>query len=198
MHSSQHYSKQVDYDLLEVPGLDNLQIAVIPAMHRSEENEDTGVRTCEWAIQMDFLFIPYIELYGWYAESERENGTDVANGLFTSSSLKHSELVVVLPGGKHLANLENKLASGQFISEVIITRWIKFDLGFITKIPIQINTFKGCFLTAVQQYMDYIIVRMRINKKEVICTAFDQDGFPSGVGMLDMSFVSTDLGWSIF
>ncbi|MDR1907367.1 MAG: hypothetical protein LBQ43_00710 [Holosporales bacterium] len=182
-----------DYDLLEVPGLDNLKIAVLPAMHRSERDDDAGVRTREWTLSMDKIFLPLmtIELFGWYAESERETGTDVGNQLFTSSSLRHSELVVVIPCGMHLTDLENKLASGAIISNVIISRFIRD--GGIAETPIQTNTFRQCHITMVQQYLDYIIVQMRISKKQVTCTAYDQDGFITGMGMYDVSFISAEI-----
>lgn len=177
----------LDYDLLDIPGLEDFKIAVIPAMNRSETDEDTGVRFCEWTLTMDKIFAPhmFIELYGWYAESERETGTDVGNQLFTSSSIKHSELIVVIPCGKHLADLDNKLAHGSLISYVVISHLIKLNGKTI---PIQVNTFEKCFITGVQQYLDYLIVRMRIHKKTVICTAFDQKGVLSGVGMYEVNF----------
>jgi hypothetical protein len=181
--------KSQEYELLDIPGLDNLKIAITPKMRR-EEGDDSGVRTREWTLTMDSLFLPttFIELFGWYAESERETGTDVGNQLFTSSSIKHSELVVVIPCGKHLANLENMLASGELMSNVVITRFIR--IGLFVELPIQINTFKDCYVTMVQQYLDYLIVHLRISKKTVVCTAFDQQGYPSGVGMFNVSFVA--------
>jgi hypothetical protein len=186
-----------DYELLDVPGSDNLKIAVIPGMHNIEKEEGAGVRTQEWTLTMDTIFIPLlsIELFGWYAESERETGTDVGNQLFTSSSIKHSELAVVIPGGQHLAALENKLAGGEVISNVIITRLIR--IGLLIELPIQVNLFRTCYITSVQQYMDYIIVRMRISKKTVTCTAFDQEGIPSGVGIFNVSFISGKTGFDL-
>ncbi|MDR1208351.1 MAG: hypothetical protein LBJ89_03290 [Holosporales bacterium] len=185
-----------EYELLDIPGLDNLKIAITPKMRRNE-SDDSGVRTREWTLTMDTVFLPttFIELFGWYAESERETGTDVGNQLFTSSSIKHSELVVVIPCGKHLADLENMLASGELISNVIITRFIR--IGIFIELPIQINTFRGCYITMVQQYLDYLIVRLRISKKTVVCTAFDQDGFPSGVGLFNVSFISGATGFGL-
>ncbi|MDR0631062.1 MAG: hypothetical protein LBF66_00625 [Holosporales bacterium] len=185
-----------EYELLDIPGLDNLKIAITPKMRR-ESGDDTGVRTREWTLTMDMIFIPalFIELFGWYAESERETGTDVGNQLFTSSSIKHSELVVVIPCGRHLATLENKLAGGEKISKVVITRFIR--MGLFIELPIQITIFRGCYITMVQQYLDYLIVRLRISKKTVICTAFDQEGFPSGVGMFNVSFIAGETGFSL-
>ncbi|MDR1597473.1 MAG: hypothetical protein LBR89_00850 [Holosporales bacterium] len=188
-----------EYDLLEVPGSDNLTIAVISAMHHGEQGEDTGARLCEWTIIMDLMFPPLmsIQLYGWYAESERETGPDVGNQLFTSSSLKHSELVVVIPCGMHLATLECRLAAGKEVSKVIIMRNIKTGGPLPIDLPIQTIIFGHCYITKVQQYLDYIIVSLKIGTKMVICTAFDQEGMPSGVGVYDVSFVVGDIDTSL-
>lgn len=178
---------ELDYDLLEIPGLDHLQIAVIPAMHRSEKEDDVGVRWCDWTVTMDTVFLPrpFIELYGWYAESERETGTDAGNQLFTAARLLHSPLVLVISNGKHLADLENKMAKGKLIQTVVITHLIKIN-GMT--LPTQVNTFESCFLTGVQQYMDYIIVSLRIRKKHVLCTSFSQQGRPRGVGAFAIDY----------
>lgn len=178
---------ELDYDLMEVPGLDGLQIAVIPAMHRSEEEDDVGVRWCDWTLKMDTLFLPrpYIELYGWYAESERETGTDVSNQLFTANRLLHSPLVLVISNGKHLTDLENKMAKGKLIDSVEIKHFVK--INGIT-LPVQVNTFNNCFITGVQQYLDYIIISLRVQRKSVLCTSFNQRGQPCGVGAFSINY----------
>lgn len=178
---------ELDYDLLEVPGFGGLQIAVIPAMHRSEKEDDVGVRFCEWTVTIDAIFSPklFVELYGWYAESERETGTDVGNQLFTASRLQHSPLVIVVPCGKFLADFENKMAGGKLIKAVVITHLVRLNGKILST---QINTFENCYVTSVQQYLDYIIVSFRILKKKVICTAFGQDGVPCGTGMFALNY----------
>lgn len=180
---------ELGYDLLEVPGFDGLQIAVIPAMHRSETPDDVGVRRCDWTVAIDTLFLPEpsVELYGWYAESERETGTDVGNQVFTSARLSHSPLVLVIPNGKHLADLENAMAKGKLIETIVVTHLVNID-G--VSLPTQINTFGSCFVTGVQQYLDYIIASFRICEKQIQCTAFNQHGKPCGVGAFSISYAS--------
>lgn len=193
-----------EYDWFEVPGTDHLRIAVIPEMKRHAMHSDDGSRYREWTIRfsygvlVDLLFGKTLELYGWYAESARETGTEIGNQLFTDSCIQHSELVVVIPNGVHLATLEGVLALGQCIDNVIITRHARINSVLL---PIQINTFGDCILTGVQQYFDTIIVRMRIYTKNVVCTAFDQQGKPMGIGTYNVNFshnsTSTSSGKSL-
>jgi hypothetical protein len=176
-----------DYDILEVPGLDNLKIAVIPSMLRHEDGGEDCVRSYEWTVCFGKkLSEKPIRLYGWYAESERETGVEVGTKLFTDSCIKHSELVVVILNGVHLAKLENFLHRGELIENVIITRLIK--LNEFTPTPVQINTFQDCYISAVQQYLDYIIVRVRIEKKIVVCRLFDQKGTLIGADTYEVDF----------
>ena len=187
---SENLNFDPEYDILEVPGIDNLKIAVIPAMRQNDLNDENGTKYIEWTVTIGTLLLPkpFVELYGWYAESERSTGTDVGNKLFTSASIKHSELVIVIPSGAHLASIENHLANGHCISSVIITHLIRLG-GSPVPIPTQVNTFGDCYVTGVQQYLDYLIVRMRISTKSVTCTAFSQEGKPAGVGTYNVSFV---------
>jgi hypothetical protein len=133
------------------------------------------------------LSITPIRLYGWYAESERETGTEVGNRLFTSACIKHSELVIVILNGAHLAKLENFLHGGELIHEVTITRLIKLH-GLPIPVPIQTNTFGDCFISGVQQYLDYIIVKIRIETKSVACKSFNQKGILNGVDSYEVDF----------
>lgn len=186
------YDVDADYDLIPVPGEENLHIAVVPAFYRSQHQDDVGVRYASWTLTADTLFLPkpFEELFGWYAESGRETGTDIGNQLFTGGSLRHSELIVVIPNGKHLATFENKLSNGSPIKTVVITHLSRLGLPQGLPVPIQINTFHNCHVTGVQQYLDALIVRFRIQKKFVECTTFSQEGHPAGVGYYSIDFAT--------
>lgn len=188
-------AEELDYDLITIPGEDDLQIAVIPAFYRSQKFEDTGVRFVSWTLTADSIFAPkpFEELYGWYAESSRETAVEVSNQLFAGGSLRHSELIVIIPNGKHLATFENKLASGDPVDNLVITHLSKLGLPFGIPVPIQVNTFQNCYVTGVQQYMDNLILRFRIQKKSVLCTTFSQKGSPTGVGFFSIDFATHKL-----
>lgn len=187
----------VDYELLSVPGLNDLQIAVIPSFLRSQQRDDVGTRYLTWTFSADSIFLPkaFVELYGWYAESSRETGTDVANQLFTDCTLRHSELVVVIPNGKHLATFENFLFAGEPLKTVVLTHLIKIGLPRGVPVPTQVISFKDSFVTGVQQCLDCLILRFRVQKKMVECTTFNQEGRPSGVGFYEVDLSKNRLSW---
>lgn len=177
-----------EYEMLEIPGLDhNIQIAVLPSMRYNDMESDGNVRYHEWIVAIGAMFLPElgIPLYGWYAESERYTGTDVSNQLFTAGKLRHSELIIIIPNGQHLASLDNYLANGESISHVIITRLITLNGR---RLPIQVNEFGNCYVIHVQQIHDKLLVRMRINSKTVVCTSYSQKGRILGVSMYDINF----------
>jgi hypothetical protein len=198
----------LDYELLDIPGTSGLRIAVIPAMNNSETDSDTGQRLeTEWStfivssgatsflglgaqaiIGTASLLTSHLEVYGWYSETDRETGTNVSNQLFTSSRIRHSELFLVLNMGIQLAVLENRMASGVPISSVILLRLIK--IGLQVPIPIQMNIFENCYVTSVQQVLDYLVVGFRISRKSVMCCSFNQSGIPVGIGACDINFIS--------
>lgn len=177
-----------DYELLPVPGESSLQIAVVPASYRRPQ--DSGSHYVDWTFTADTIFLPklFVDLYGWYSESARDTGMDVAHHLYTSAAIKHTELIVVIPNGQHLATFENKLVKGSIISNIVITRLIKTGAPLGVPLPIQVNTYKDSFVTGVQQILDCVMVRFRILKKQVECTTFSQKGIPNGVGCFEVNF----------
>jgi hypothetical protein len=193
-----------DYEILEVPGSSGLKIAVIPAMNHNETDEGTDVRRSEWT----FSFVEFssgllaiaesaimsflnpgssMEIFGWHAETTRETGADVGHQLFTSASIRHSELTIVALVNQTFASFENKMATGTPIKTALIIRTTRM-FGLPIDTPIQINTFNDCYITSVQQYLDYMIIKMRISSKSVKCIAFRQDGFPMGIGFFEVDF----------
>ncbi|GHS94570.1 hypothetical protein AGMMS49949_08460 [Alphaproteobacteria bacterium] len=184
-----------DYDLLEVPGSNPpLYVAVLLSMHHGEDDENSGTNYWEWTIMMDLLLgsllAPQTALFGWFAESSRSTGPDVGNQLFTSASVRHSELVVVI-SDTYLPKLESKLVKGDPIKEVIIQHAIQLGglpIPIPVPVPIQINIFSHCYITSVQRHLDYLIVSLRVGAKRVVCTAFDQKGMPKGVGTYEIDF----------
>lgn len=177
-----------DYELMSVPGEKDLQIAVVPSAYRKPQ--DNGSHYVDWTFTADLIFFPklFVDLYGWYSESARDTGMDVAHHLYTSGAIKHTELIVVIPNGQHLTTFENKLVRGQLISKVVITRLIKVGMPLGLPVPIQVNTYEDCFVTGVQQILDCIMVRFRIRKKQVACTPYSRKGVPSGVGCFEVNF----------
>lgn len=177
-----------DYELLSVQGIDDLKIAVIPAKKRNYNGEGTGVRFCEWTISVDTFFLPKLstELFGWYCESEKDTGGQTGNALFTSGTIKHSELIIVISNGLHLVNFENNLDHGKVVKLIIIT---KFVLINDKKLPMQINTFENSYVTSVQQHLDDLIVKFRIAKKQVSCIVYSQKGTVRGVSAASLNLV---------
>lgn len=182
-----------EYELLDIPGYDSLQIAVLPRLRRIDTEDQSTHHYYDWMVVVGTLLLPALSvpLYGWYAESSRRTGTDISNSLQTAGRIEHSELYLVVPLGPYLASFNNALQTGQKISEIVITRFSKINN---IPLPVQVITFGDCHLTTVQQIEERILVGFRITVKAVVCTAFSQEGgvgpvpIPIGVGAFKVNF----------
>jgi hypothetical protein len=169
------------YTITEIAGKTNLRIATTDVQNTPE---DGGVKSPEWMIKMDDLlqsevegYTDHCELYGWHGESSRYTSGDVSNQLFTSATLKHSELVIIIPNGGYAAKLETKMNMGIPLETVQLIR-----LGNIksTKVKIQTIDFTNCWIHSFQQQLDRLVLFFNISSKVNTLYAYDVHGNNKG------------------
>ncbi len=173
----------VNYRIIQPGGMGRVQIPTTDTSIPGD-TENIGVKSPEWMIKMDKIleskvadFEDYAELFGWFAQSARYTSSDIGNNLFTSATLRHSDVRIIIPNGGYAAKLENKMNLGEDIDEMIIVR-----LGNIkaVKIPLQIITYEVCRIQSFQQELDRLILSLNITKKQNVVFSYGQDGDPLG------------------
>jgi hypothetical protein len=169
-----------NYTIAEIPGMSRIKIATTDTTSPDER----GVRSPEWMVKIDDLlgsnvddFKDYAELFGWYGESSRLTTGDIGNQLFTSATLKHSDLVLLIPNGGHAAQLESKMNLGVPLSIVQIVR-----LGHIkaTKVKLQMIDYGLCRVQSFQQQLDRLVLFLGISSKTNTVYVYDNDGNNKG------------------
>jgi type VI protein secretion system component Hcp len=140
--------------------------------------------TPEWMILIDDLmsssienFEDYGELYGWYAEQARVTEGSTANNLFSTSTVQHSNVVIVIPNNVYGPTLEFKMASGSKLSKIKIVRLSNMKN---LKVAIQVVTFANCRIESIQQQLDRLVVSFRPEKRENKVFKWKQDGKKEG------------------
>ncbi|MES2253046.1 MAG: hypothetical protein V4482_05135 [Pseudomonadota bacterium] len=182
------------FSLIQIPGRSNLRI---PIVNKSPANGDvpdsSGVQSPEWMIQMDsFLssnvngYTDYCELFGWYGESSRFTSGDVASSLFTSATLRHTDLIVVIPNGGYGTTIESLMNTGTLIQQVTIARLGAIETQMVT---LQTLVYGMCRIQKFNQQLDQLIVEMSILTKENTIFVYGQDGTSQGqmVSQVDYS-----------
>ena len=186
------------FSTIQLPGRSNLRIPMVDNSTSTGTSPDamensSGVRSPEWMVQMDaFLsssvngYTNYCELFGWYGESSRYTAGDVSSSLFTSATLRHTDLVIVIPNGGYAAILESIMNSGTVIQNVSIAR-----LGIIATQIVTLQTLKytTCRIQKFNQQLDQLVVEMSILTKENTIFVYGQDGTSQGqmVSQVDYS-----------
>lgn len=159
----------------------------VPTIFDRENSSSSAVvsRSPEWMISFGALtkgnvekFDDYIELYGWHSESSRYVSGNVSGSLFTSGSVKNSDLVVIIPPGEHGPKLELQMYNGKIVPKVSILR-LGWSEGNIEKL--QEVTFDTVRLIGYQQNIQYLVIFAQISGKKNDITVHKQvDGKASG------------------
>lgn len=169
-----------NYTITELPGNTKLKIATTDV----QTSDDRGVKSPEWMILIDDLlnsnvdgFNDHCELFGWYGESSRLTTGDISNQLFTSATLRHTDLTLLLPNGGHAAQIESKMNLGIPLANVEIVR-----LGNIksTKVKLQTIVYTNCRIQTFQQQLDRIILNLMVSSKTNTVFVYDNDGTNKG------------------
>ncbi|MDR1908257.1 MAG: hypothetical protein LBQ43_05380 [Holosporales bacterium] len=183
--------------LIITPGRTRIKIPTILGVH-DEHSSAIVSRSPEWMISIDALckgtveaFDTYIDLFGWFSESSRYVNGDLAGSLFSSGSVKSSDLIFVIPNGEHGPKIEQQLYSGKLVKELIVVRlgWTEEKNEMLQKI-----TFGGVRFLRYQQNIQYLVVYAQISTKENDIQIFQQkDGTAAGHKISSVEYDSNKL-----
>lgn len=184
------------FSLIQLPGRSDIRIPIVggdKSQGNSESSPASGVQSPEWMIKMDtFLsstvngYTDFCELYGWYGESSRYTSGDVANSLFTSATLRHTDLVVIIPNGGYATTIESLMNTGTMIQKLTIARLGTIELQTVT---LQTLVYSTCRIQKFNQQLDQVAIELSILSKENTIFVYGQDGTSQGqmVSQVDYS-----------
>lgn len=179
-----------NFSLITIPGRSKLRIPIVNNAPTDIDPETGGTtsptnsQSPEWMVQIDnFLssnvngYESYAELFGWYGESSRYTSGNVASSLFTSATLRHTDLVIIIPNGGYSTTLESLMNTGTTINQVTITR-----LGRIQSAPVMLQTlaYSTCRIQKFNQQLDQVVIEMSILSKVNTIFVYGQDGTSQG------------------
>jgi hypothetical protein len=165
----------LNYSIIDLPGRSQIKVAVV-----DQTTPDRGVKSPEWMLRLDDILFSYVqgyedccELFGWYAESNRFTSADVSNELFTSATLKHSDIIVIIPNGGYGSVLQTCMNSGNIIESMSIVR-----LGNVgnMKVKLQEIAFDICRVQSFQQQLDRINLNIQVTTKTDTHYIYDVTG----------------------
>lgn len=142
------------------------------------------VATPEWMIAIDDLlsstvegFDKACELLGWYAEAGRITTGNTANQLFTTATVQHSNVVIVIPNGIFGPTIEVKMNTGANLALIKISR-----IANITdqRVPLQEIEYTNCKIETIQQQLDRLVVTFRPETRQNTVYKYKQDGSKEG------------------
>lgn len=166
------------YSIVDLPGRSSIKVATIDSPNSN--NEQRGVKSPEWMVKIDDLlfsqvakFNDYCELFGWHAESSRFTNGDVSNELFTSATIRHSDVILIIPNGGYSASLQTYMNRGQVIGEMYIVR-----LGNVgeMKVVLQQIKFETVRVQSFQQQLDRVIIHTQVLTKTDTHFIYDYTG----------------------
>lgn len=160
--------------------IDSLSIPMV----NNQIHHNNRVTTPEWMIQMDsFLsssvegFDNFAELYGWSAEQARLTKGNTADQFFSTASVQHSNIIVVLPAGIYIPTLETKMNMG---SNIALIKIVRLSNNGDTKQSNQEIEFTNCKIESMRQELDKIIVSFRPETRQNKIIQYGQDGSKMG------------------
>jgi hypothetical protein len=180
-----------NFQIVTLPGKKEFRIATTDS---AQSNDLSTIKSPEWMVKVDGLFHSsvegyndYVELFGWYGESSRYTNPDVSGPLFTSSTLRHTDLVLIIPYGGYCAQLESNMNLGVGISNLTVVR-----LGNIgqMKVMMQMLEFKTCKIQSCQQQLDRMILQIMIGQKTNTVYVYGQDGQSQGQMVSHVDYIT--------
>jgi hypothetical protein len=181
----------INFEIVNIPGRNNFKIATTSS---GKDGDGNAVKSPEWMVKIDTLlqssvagFTDHIELFGWYGESSRFTSPDVSGPLYTSATLRHTDLILIIPYGGYSAQLESNMNLGVGINTLSIVR-----LGNIgqAKVIMQRIDFKTCKIQSCQQQLDRMILHVMIGSKTNTVFVYGQDGLSQGQMVSQVDYIS--------
>ncbi|MDR2464541.1 MAG: hypothetical protein LBD36_02975 [Holosporales bacterium] len=178
------------YELVNVPGRNGLQISTVSKSTSPYRYNQSGSKSPWWMVSIkaskellsstvegNSIYKNFAELYGFHIAAWREVSSDVSNQLFTSAMIQHEDVIILIPSGGYIADLENAMCSGTPVVKIIIqgTGWINNALK-----PFVTISFENSFILSVTQDGDRTFVTFRASEKSHTFFVHDQKGASKG------------------
>ncbi|MDR3285208.1 MAG: hypothetical protein LBS83_00810 [Holosporales bacterium] len=167
---------------------------IIPIVGRKRENELNGVSKATQDCRVTFEFQCgceiYTQLFGWSCGLSRENIGNPMTNFFPASATHASELCIIIQVSNLFPKLEQAMNSGSIFPRIIIRKfgWILGQDGSTldgyeenpTGTPLETIVFFTCFITYIQQVLDYIVLRIRYCQVDDRLNIYNQEGAALG------------------
>jgi hypothetical protein len=168
----------------------------IPEVKHDLRGNAAKVTTPEWMVKIDDKlssnvdgFNDHAELYGFYGESGRATAESAGGELFTSATLKHSDVTIIIPNGFYAPVLENLMNKGNTIALIKVVR-----LGHVTELkPLQTIEFGNCKIQNFRQELDKLVITFRIETRKHTNFQFDQEGESKGQNVIDVDYTKNTI-----
>lgn len=165
----------------------------IPMVNQSIHHEGR-VTTPEWMISIDDLlsssienFETFSELYGWFAEQARLTKGYTSDQFFSTASVQHSNVIIVLPAGIYIPTLESKMNMGANIALIKIVRLS--NNGDVKQSNQEIE-FTNCKIESMRQELDNIIISFRPETRQNTIIQYGQDGTKLGQAVTKFDYTT--------
>ena len=169
----------------------------IPIVENPNEGDSKFVKSPEWMIRLDKIvfsavtgYETHTELFGWYSESGRFTLGDVSNQLFTSATLSHSDVVVIIPNGGYAADLQTSMNAGRLIERASLVH-----LGNVgqTKVKLQEIIHEQCRIQNFQQQLDRLVLHLQVTTKTDTHFVYDRSGQIKGQMVTSVNYAQNSL-----
>lgn len=179
-----------NYRVIDVPGLSKLKMSVTD----TSKEEEVFSQTPEWMVKMDDVFehgavdgyANFTELFGWTAKYSRHTSGNLGSGLFTSATLKHSELALCIPQTGDTVKLESKMNKGEEILLLEIVR-----LGNIKEVKVKLQHVKYgvARIQSIQPDLDRVFIVFTVSTRENTVFTYDNSGSSTGQLVTKVDYV---------
>jgi hypothetical protein len=186
------------YDTIRVPGHEDISLLVVSSSTNNHDHTPAGSRTPWWMIKIQSdgkelmsstieKYEKYGPLFGFLVESRRAVSSDSGNQLFTAARILHDDCFIVILNGGYVAALENKMHSGSLVGmiEMSSLAWINGELKICHRI-----TFTNSPIKDIIYFGDYVIMRVRVTRKNHAFMPFDQKGVAKGNAICTLNMES--------
>lgn len=169
------------YTIQKPSGSSHIRIPVVDTPTTTEED---GVSSPEWMVRIDDFvesrvtgYEDHTDLFGWFAKSSRECNGHISSSIPSSATLKHSDVVLMIPNGGHAVQLEMRMNTGTPLELVTVAR-----LGNVrtNKVKLQTIDFAKCTIKSFQQELDRLILHVSVTSKTNTVHVYDEEGSPKG------------------
>lgn len=190
------------YELVDVPGAEDVKILALSRSTTHTHHDESGAKSPWWMICIEIAgkavteslisgsadglsLKTFAELHGFHIEGGINDNCEITNQLFGSGTRRHDDVVVIMQNANYLADIENAMHNGKFLTKVTIveTGILKSSWAVFQKIVFEDN-----LVLSIVHDLDRVFVRFRIKKKTVTYTSYDLKGTKEGNASFELDF----------